>query len=120
MDPQDARPDIPTRGRGPGPVAVSVGVLVLAFVVWLVFDSIYGGPSEECLTEDVYGCMTVGNYFTVFGPMVVAGLGGIGAFVMAYLQARNGRPWGGWHAAGWVLLVLMLALSSLAMGAMMV
>ena len=51
--------------------------------------------------------------------MVVAGLGGIGAFVMAYLQARKGRPWGGWHAAGWVLLVLMLALSSMAMGAMM-
>ncbi|GEM_PF-5188623 len=119
MDPQDARPDVPTRGRGPGPGTVTVGVMVLAFVVWVVFGLTLGGPPDECLTESVYGCMSVGNYFTVFGPMVVAGIGGIGSFVMAYLQARKGRPWGGWHAAGWVLLVLMLALSSMAMGAMM-
>lgn len=122
MDPQDAwpdMPDMPDRGRGPGPLAVTAVLIVSAIVAWAIAYAIVGPIDEQCLTEDVYGCMTAGNYVNLFLPIGIMGLGGIGVFVKAYLEARKGRPWGGWHGAGWVLLIMMLVFSSIAMGQMM-
>jgi hypothetical protein len=40
-------------------------------------------------------------------PTVILALGGIGAFVQTYLVWRGGGRWRIWHAAGWVLFLLM-------------
>ncbi len=101
----DAR-DVEKRWRDPAAlrkaVAYGVAVIVVAGVAFAVFAVVDKG--SVVLASSVPAILFVG---------------GVGAFVKAYLVWREGGTWPIWQGAGWFLLTLMLVCLSIPWSAAM-
>lgn len=95
------------------------GTIVLALVVLAVAAGLSWDQSFECMGQSVYACMSATQYVLVFGPPVIMAVGAVAAFIRAYTALRRNGPWMVWHAAGWVLFVVMLLFVGGSGGALM-
>ncbi|NNH70713.1 hypothetical protein HLB23_12695 [Nocardia uniformis] len=93
-----------------------VAVLVTT-VVAVALTMTWAGRRSECSDADTALCDTMARTVVGLGPGGVLLLGGIGAFVMTFLQWRRRRNWVIWQGAGWFLFTLMVVFLSIAGGA---
>ncbi len=84
--------------------SLTVAALGLAFLVTAaVWVSTCSGA-----TADSVACGVPQRALLAVGAPAILLLGGLHAFVRAYLTWRNRETWWAWQGAGWLLMVAML------------
>lgn len=87
-------------------VAVAI-VLAFAAMAAIIVWATVGDPGE-CSDAAFQVCQSPERYLLAGIPTAILLLGGVSAFVRAYLAWRRGGTWPIWQGAGWALFTLML------------
>ena len=110
--------DVEKRCRGPRTghsAAWYAGTVVLIALVGMAAGVLWTGERTACAREETQLCDAASITAAVAIPSGVLLLGGIGAFVQAFLAWRRGQTWPLWQGAGWGLFVLAMAYLTIAM-----
>jgi hypothetical protein len=85
--------------------AIVIAIALLIMVGVIVWSATSG---DSCADAEFAVCTDPARQILMFGPVLVLLLGGLGAFIRAYLVWKEGGRWPIWHGTGWALFVLMV------------